>query len=50
VAAARLPLRANRSNPRVVKRQLRHFRVKGPPQHDWPQPTKPFRAAIVLLI
>lgn len=50
VAAARLPMRANRSNPRVVKQKMSNFRVKGPPHHDWPPPTKPFRAAIVLLI
>jgi len=50
VVATRLPARANRSNPRVVKQKMRNFRVKGPRHHDWPQPTKPFRAAIVLLI
>ncbi len=50
VAAARLPARTNRSNPRVVKRKMSNFRVKGPPHHDWPQPTKPFRDAVVLLI
>jgi hypothetical protein len=50
VAAARLPTRANRSNPRVVKQKMSNFRVKGPPPQRWPQPTKPFRAAIVLLI
>ncbi len=50
VAAARLPARANRSNPRVVKQKMRNFRVKGPAHQHWPQPTKPFRTAIVLLI
>lgn len=50
IAAARLPLRANRSNPRVVKQKMTNFRVKTTAHHDWPQPTKPFRAAIVLLI
>ena len=50
VAAARLPARDNRSNPRVVKQKMSNFKVKGPQHHHWPQPTKPFRAAIVLLI
>ncbi len=50
IVAARLPARANRSNPRVVKQKMSNFRVKGSRHHDWPQPTKPFRAAIVLLI
>ncbi len=50
VATAQLPARANRSNPRVVKQKMSNFRVKGPPHHDWPQPTKPFHAAIILLI
>ncbi len=50
VVATRLPARANRSNPRVVKQKMRNFRVKTTPHHDWPQPTTPFRAAIVLLI
>lgn len=50
VAAARLPARANRSNPRVVKQKMSNFRVKGPPHQHWPQPTKPFRQAVILLI
>jgi len=50
VAATRLPARANRSNPRVVKRKMSNFKVKGPQHHHWPQPTKPFRQAVVLLI
>jgi hypothetical protein len=50
VAATRLPARDNRSNPRVVKRKMSNFKVKGPQHQHWPQPTKPFRAAIVLLI
>ena len=50
VAAARLPARDNRSNPRVVKQKMSNFQVKGPTHQHWPQPTKPFRAAIVLLI
>jgi Insertion element 4 transposase N-terminal/Transposase DDE domain len=50
VAAARLLARTNRSNPRVVKQKMGNFRVKGPQHQHWPQPTKPFRAAIALLI
>ena len=50
VATARLPARDNRSNPRVVKQKMANFQVKGPQHQHWPHPTKPFRAAIVLLI
>jgi hypothetical protein len=50
VAAARLPARDNRSNPRVVKRKMSNFKVKGPQHQHWPQPSKPFRSTIVLLI
>jgi len=50
IAAVRLPARANRRNPRVVKQKMRNFHVKGPRHRDWLQPTKPFRDAIVLLI
>lgn len=50
IVALRLPARANRLNPRVVKQKMSDFPVKGPPHRDWPQPTKPFTEAIVLLI
>jgi hypothetical protein len=49
VAAKPLAPRANRCNPRVVKRKMSKFGVKGPSHRDWPQPTKPFREAVVLL-
>ena len=49
VAAEPLAPRANRCNPRVVKRKMSKFGVKGPSHRDWPQPTKPFREAVVLL-
>jgi len=49
VAARPLAPRANRSNPRVVKRKMSKFGVKNPSHRDWPQPTKPFREAVVLL-
>lgn len=49
VAARPLAPRANRCNPRVVKRKMSKFRVKSPSHRNWPQPTKPFREAVVLL-
>jgi Insertion element 4 transposase N-terminal/Transposase DDE domain len=49
VAATPLAPRANRCNPRVVKRKMSKFRVKSLSHRCWPQPTKPFREAIVLL-
>lgn len=48
IVATRLPARATRGNPRVVKRQQSPFPVKRP-QHCHPPPPKPFRDAIVLL-
>jgi len=33
-----LPPRALRANPRVVKRKMSKFHVKGPQHHNWPQP------------
>ena len=44
-----MPERRNRTNPRVVKQKMSSFRVKRPCHLLWPQPTKPFRNAIVLL-
>jgi len=55
IAAARLHGRpagvggANRSNPRVVKQRCSPFPVKRPVHAHWPQPTKPFAQAVVLL-
>jgi hypothetical protein len=49
IAAATLPPRANRINPRVVKRKMSSFPVKRASHRHWPQPTKSFRDAIVLL-
>jgi hypothetical protein len=49
LAAATLPPRANRLNPRVVKQKMSSFPVKQPHHRRRPQPTKSFRAAIVLL-
>ncbi len=41
---------AERSNPRVVKQKMANFRVKTAQHQRWPQPTKPFAEAVVLLI
>jgi hypothetical protein len=49
IAATRLPPRTNRSNPRVVKQRCSSFPVKRPFHRHWPQPTKPFPQAVVLL-
>jgi hypothetical protein len=49
VAARPLAPRANRCNPRVVKRKMSKFRVKSESHRIWPQPTKPFQEAVVLL-
>lgn len=50
IVATPLRPRANRGNPRVVKRKMSNFGVKKPEHHrHWPQPTKPFRDAVVLL-
>ena len=49
VAARQLAPRTERCNPRVVKRKMSKFKVKGPSHRGWPQPTKPFREAVVLL-
>jgi hypothetical protein len=45
-----LPERANRSNPRVIKRKMSKFDLKREQHHHWPQPTKSIADAIVLLI
>lgn len=49
IAAAVLPPRRDRLNPRVVKRKQSRFAVKRPQHRPSPTPTKPFRDAIVLL-
>ena len=48
IAHFRLPERANRSNPRVVKRKMSNFKLKRPEHRHWPQPTNEFRDAILL--
>ena len=48
LAAARLPVRENRINPRVVKLQRSKFNVKRP-HHRCPPRPKPFRDALALV-
>ena len=50
IARVRLPPRANRLQPRVVKRRRTHYPPKRPHHARWPPPTLPFRDAIILLI
>lgn len=46
----RLRPRRERWYPRVIKRKMSNWKKKRPQHHHPPQPTKPFREAIVLLI
>lgn len=50
ISRTKLPERANRSNPRVVKRKMSNFNKKRDKHRSWPQPTKLFSEAVVLLI
>jgi hypothetical protein len=45
-----LPPRRLRSNPRVVKQKMSKFNQKRPEHRRPPQPLRPFRQSIVLLI
>jgi hypothetical protein len=49
IARYRLPERDHRINPRVVKRKMSKFPLKRPVHRQWPQPSKAFRDAIVML-
>lgn len=49
IARQRLPERANRLNPRVVKRKMSNFHRKRPEHRHWPQPSMPFREAVAML-
>ena len=49
IAAELLPERRLRSNPRVVKRKMSKFWLKRPQHDHWPQPTRPLRAAVMLI-
>jgi hypothetical protein len=48
IAAAPLPPRADRANPRAVKRKMSNFRLKRPTDRRPPRP-RPFRDAVLLL-
>jgi hypothetical protein len=43
-----LPERRDRVNPRVIKRKMSNWPKKRPQHRRTPQPTKPFRDAIVM--
>ncbi len=45
-----LPVRDHRCNPRVVKRKMSKFDLKREQRRHWPQPTKSFAEAIIILI
>jgi hypothetical protein len=45
-----LPPRANRSNPRVIKRKMSNFAKKRPEHYKTPQPRKTFKDSVVLLV
>lgn len=49
IAQQRLPERDNRVNPRVVKRKMSKFKLKRAEHQQTPQPSKPFREALVIL-
>jgi hypothetical protein len=49
IGREQLPERDNRCNPRVVKRKMSNFDLKREVHRHWPQPTKPFAEAIVIL-
>lgn len=49
IAAGRLPDRANRTNPRVVKKKMSNFAKKRPEDYNLPPPQKPFEQAVVIL-
>jgi len=50
IGREQLPKRDNRCNPRVIKRKMSKFDLKREQHYNWPQPTKPFADALVLLI
>lgn len=50
IGRQQLPRRDNRSNPRVIKRKMSKFLLKREQHRHWPQPSKSFAEAVVLLI
>ena len=49
IAHERLPERALRSNPRVIRRKMSKFKLKRPKHAHWPQPQLPFRERVALI-
>jgi len=49
IAQGRLPPRANRINPRVVKKKMSNFGKKRPEHYRVPQPQTPFPQSVVIL-
>lgn len=49
IIQTKLPARANRSNPRVVKRKMSNFEKKREHHYHWTKPTKSFAEAVVLI-
>ncbi len=49
IATERLPERRDRVNPRVIKRKISRWPKKRPNHCDYPQPTRKFRQAIVMV-
>ncbi len=49
IAHYQLPERDNRCHPRVVKRKMSTFDLKREQHRHWPQPTKSFAEAVVIL-
>jgi hypothetical protein len=49
VGREQLPVRDQRCNPRVVKRKMSNFDLKRDKHRHWPQPTKPFAEAVVIV-
>ncbi len=49
IVREKIPPRRDRSNPRVVKRKMSKFKLKRPKHKGWPQPSKTFADAVVIL-
>ena len=49
IGREQLPVHDNRCDPRVVRRKMSNFDLKGDKHRHWPQPTKPFAEAVVIV-
>jgi hypothetical protein len=49
IADERIEPRRNRINPRVIKRKMSNWKKKRPEHLNYPQPLKPFTAAVVMM-